>query len=333
MIDIKKAHRMETLLIQPNFFPHVLYAPIRLGHLASCLKRDGPQVTIYDGTLKNAFEDNFLEELNRFIPGLVGITLMSRGYTKVKDLVSSTKGRPDILNDVRNKLDLSVIEKILLDFRKVGIRSYDFFIFGLLRETHQTIRQTIDFTKNKSHRTNHKIIAEVLRRINNGQGKILKIGYGYRDITANYIAPSCASLIAIDTPKRFVREEISSNIKFQLKHALNLCFLQTFGGFISVDAIEHVEDPGKLIKESLIAPKNGGTSCISWSTVLVTYMNFKKVRYPVSENKRNLAKRPCLSNRNHSFPKLPPEVCFQLTREANQIRRHFVFSRPGKDTI
>ena len=87
---------MKVLLLQPNYDVHVLCPPIALGYLASCLERDGHQVNIYDGTLKNASEDDFLAEINRFTPDLVGMTVMSRGHNRVKRIISSIKQRFDV---------------------------------------------------------------------------------------------------------------------------------------------------------------------------------------------------------------------------------------------
>lgn len=87
---------MKVLLLQPNYDVHVLCPPIALGYLASCLEKDGHQVSIYDGTLRNASEDDFLAGVDRFTPDLVGITVMSRGHNRVKRIISSIKQRFDI---------------------------------------------------------------------------------------------------------------------------------------------------------------------------------------------------------------------------------------------
>lgn len=114
--------------------------------------------------------------------------------------------------------------------------------------------------KSKFHRANRRIIAEVVKKISGGQGKILEIGCGHGDITREYIAPNCASVIATDIVKRFLGEEISSNIKFQLEDALSLSFPdETFDGVIAVEVIEHVEDDVRFIEESLRVLRKGGT--------------------------------------------------------------------------
>lgn len=87
---------MRILLIQPNYDVHVLCPPIALGYLASSLEKDGHQVIIYDGTLKNASEGDFLGEVDRFTPDLIGLTVMSRGHSRVKNTISSIKQRFDV---------------------------------------------------------------------------------------------------------------------------------------------------------------------------------------------------------------------------------------------
>lgn len=138
----------------------------------------------------------------------------------------------------------------------------------------------------KFHRVNRRIIAEVVKGINNGQGKILDIGCGHGDITREYIAPNCALVIATDIVKRFVGEEISNNIRFQLEDALNLSFPnETFDGVISVDVIEHVEDDVRFIEEGIRVLKKGGTLFFTTPNRLrlssvIRYLIAKPIKFP-----------------------------------------------------
>ena len=140
--------------------------------------------------------------------------------------------------------------------------------------------------KNKFHQAHRRSIAEVVKGINNRQGKILDIGCGHRDITREYIAPNCALVIAIDIVKRFVGEEISNNIKFQLEDALNLSFPdETFDGVISIEVIEHVEDDVRFIEESLRVLKTGGTLFFTTPNRLrlssvMRYLIAKPIKFP-----------------------------------------------------
>jgi len=110
------------------------------------------------------------------------------------------------------------------------------------------------------HHANRRIIAEVVKGINDGYGKILEIGCGHGDVTQEYIAPNCAWVVAIDITKRFVGEEICNNVKFLIEDALDLSFRdETFDGVISIDVIEHIRNDTRFIQESLRVLKKGGT--------------------------------------------------------------------------
>jgi radical SAM superfamily enzyme YgiQ (UPF0313 family) len=84
---------MKILLLQPNYDSHVVCPPFNLGYLASSLEIDKHQVDIFDGTLRNALEEDFLEYIAVFKPGIIGITVMSRGHNKVKKLISAIKAK------------------------------------------------------------------------------------------------------------------------------------------------------------------------------------------------------------------------------------------------
>lgn len=142
--------------------------------------------------------------------------------------------------------------------------------------------------RSRFHQANRRIIAEVVKKINNGQGKILEIGCGYGDITRECIVPNCLSVIATDIAKRFVGDKISDNIKFSLADALSLPFCDnTFDGVISVDVIEHVEDDIRFIEESLRVLKKGGILFFTTPNrlrllSLMRYLVGKPIKFPHS---------------------------------------------------
>ncbi len=84
---------MRILLLQPNYDVHVVHPPLGLGYLASYLEKGSHIVSIFDGTLKNADLEDYLLEISRFSPDLVGISVLSRGHHKVKTMVKTIKKR------------------------------------------------------------------------------------------------------------------------------------------------------------------------------------------------------------------------------------------------
>ena len=126
-------------------------------------------------------------------------------------------------------------------------------------EDDRILRRERELAGSRFHRTNRAMIAEVVRTIGNGQGRILEIGCGHGDITREYVAPHCASVVATDIVHRF-RTEGAHNISFQVEDALHLSFSDgSFDGVVSVDVIEHVEDDEGFVRESIRVLKPGGT--------------------------------------------------------------------------
>lgn len=82
---------MKILLVQPNYDSHVVCPPYNLGYLASALRLDSHEVAIFDGTLRNATEEDFLSYIEGFGPDIIGFSVMSRGHNKVKHLISAIK--------------------------------------------------------------------------------------------------------------------------------------------------------------------------------------------------------------------------------------------------
>lgn len=82
---------MKALLLQPNYDTHVVSPALGLGYLASTLEQEGHQVHLYDGTLHKASTADFLREIQRYGPDLIGITVFARGHHMVKALVAEIK--------------------------------------------------------------------------------------------------------------------------------------------------------------------------------------------------------------------------------------------------
>jgi radical SAM superfamily enzyme YgiQ (UPF0313 family) len=60
--------------------------------LASFLRRGGHQVSIFDGTLKNATSQDFLRAVADFQPNLVGISVLTRGHNRAREMIVAIKG-------------------------------------------------------------------------------------------------------------------------------------------------------------------------------------------------------------------------------------------------
>ncbi len=82
---------MKVLLIEPNYDSHVVHPPLGLGYLVSCLEREDYTVSIFDGTLKDATEEDFLEAVSNFGPDLVGISVLTRGHNRAKKMAEIIK--------------------------------------------------------------------------------------------------------------------------------------------------------------------------------------------------------------------------------------------------
>ena len=82
---------MKVLLIQPNFDAHIVHPPLGLGYLAAYLEEKGHEVTIFDATLKNASLEQILLAIKNFSPDLVGITVLSRGHNKAREIINEIK--------------------------------------------------------------------------------------------------------------------------------------------------------------------------------------------------------------------------------------------------
>lgn len=84
---------MRILFLYPNYDSHVIHPPLGLGYLASYLEKHGHQVSIFDGTAKNASIKDFLETISDFKPDLVGISVLTRGHNRAKEMILVIKKR------------------------------------------------------------------------------------------------------------------------------------------------------------------------------------------------------------------------------------------------
>lgn len=107
---------MRVLLVQPNYDSHIVHPPIGLGYLASFLRESGYEVDIYDGTLYDAAENDFLNKISDYQPDLIGISLFCRGHNKVKNLVSKIKKTFTIPIVIGGPQASALPEYILWDF-------------------------------------------------------------------------------------------------------------------------------------------------------------------------------------------------------------------------
>jgi len=118
---------MKILLIQPNYDAHVIHPPLGLGYLASFLraKEEEIEVFIFDGTLKNATIQDFVIAVEEFGPDLVGISVLTRGHSQVKEIIKALKKRFKKLPIVIGGAQVSAAPKEVLadlgaDFGVVG---------------------------------------------------------------------------------------------------------------------------------------------------------------------------------------------------------------------
>lgn len=82
---------MKILFIQPNYDAHIVHPPLGLGYLAAYLEKKGHEVVIFDTTLKNASLEKILLAIENFSPDLVGISVLSRGHNKAKEIIFEIK--------------------------------------------------------------------------------------------------------------------------------------------------------------------------------------------------------------------------------------------------
>lgn len=115
---------MKILFLQVNYDSHIVCPPFNVGYLASTLERQGHIVALFDGTLHNAGEEDYLAAVQSFSPDLIGVSVFSRGHGKAKRLVAALKRRFDVRIVIGGPqvtaMPEAVIEDIGADFGVIG---------------------------------------------------------------------------------------------------------------------------------------------------------------------------------------------------------------------
>ncbi|MGB9637232.1 MAG: B12-binding domain-containing radical SAM protein, partial [Microgenomates group bacterium] len=116
---------MKVLLLWPNYDAHVIHPPLGLGYLASFLRVKNHKVAIFDGTLKNAAVDDFVKEVKDFNPGLVGISVLTRGHNQAKKIIKEIKKNfpklPVVIGGTQvTAAPLQVMSDLKADFAVIG---------------------------------------------------------------------------------------------------------------------------------------------------------------------------------------------------------------------
>jgi len=116
---------MRVLLLQPNYDAHVIHPPLGLGYLASFLRQKGHQSSIFDGTIKKSSAEGFVQAVAEFSPDLVGISVLTRGHNKAKDIILAIKKKypkvPIVIGGSQvTAAPSSVLEDLKADFGVIG---------------------------------------------------------------------------------------------------------------------------------------------------------------------------------------------------------------------
>lgn len=116
---------MKVLFLYPNYDSHVVHPPIGLGYLASYLEKNKHEVSIYDGTLHNASQEDYISIIKRFKPDLVGISVLTRGHNRAKDIIKVIKKKykrlPVVIGGTQvTAAPREVFEDLGADFAVIG---------------------------------------------------------------------------------------------------------------------------------------------------------------------------------------------------------------------
>ncbi len=115
---------MKILFLQVNYDSHIVCPPFNVGYLAAMLEKEGHTVGLFDGTLNNAKDEDYVKAVEDFGPDLIGISVFSRGHNKTKRLISSLKRYftiPTVIGGPQlTALPEIVLEDIGADFGVVG---------------------------------------------------------------------------------------------------------------------------------------------------------------------------------------------------------------------
>lgn len=140
---------MKILLLQPNFDSHIVHPPLGLGYLASSLRQYGYRPFLYDGTLKNASLDDFASAVEKIKPDLIGISVLTRGHGKAKEMIRILKKKfPKITIVIGGTQVTAAPKEVILDL------GADFGVIGEGEVTLLELVKELEKTKNNFRKIN-----------------------------------------------------------------------------------------------------------------------------------------------------------------------------------
>lgn len=126
---------MKILLLQPNYDVHVVHPPLGFGYLASYLIKNGHEVSIFDGTLKNASLSDYLAKISELKPELIGISVLTRGHNLTKEMVKAIKQKFKSIPIVIGGTQLTAAPKEVMSDLKPD--------FGVIGEGEETLLELV----------------------------------------------------------------------------------------------------------------------------------------------------------------------------------------------
>lgn len=126
---------MRVLLLQPNYDVHVIHPPLGFGYLASYLIKNGHEVSIFDGTLKNASLSDYLAKILELKPELIGISVLTRGHNLTKEMVKAIKQKFKSIPIVIGGTQLTAVPKEVMSDLKPD--------FGVIGEGEETLLELV----------------------------------------------------------------------------------------------------------------------------------------------------------------------------------------------
>lgn len=150
-----------------------------------------------------------------------------------------------------------------------------------------TAARAEELEHSRFHRGNRRILAERVRRVEDGSARVLELGCGHLDFTLGYLRPACREVVATDVEQLFPDgTALPPGVTFQLEDALELSFPdESFDCVISLEVIEHVADPHRFVAEGLRVLRPGGTFVFTTPnrlrlTALARYLVGRPFRFP-----------------------------------------------------
>lgn len=137
---------MKVLLVQPNYDAHIVHPPLGLGYLAACLEKKNHEVAVFDATLKNASLKQVISAIGNFSPDLIGITVLSRGHNRGKEIIAEIKKLfPELPVVIGGTQVTAFPAEVMADLRA------DFAVIG---EGEYTLLELVSALKEKSRFSN-----------------------------------------------------------------------------------------------------------------------------------------------------------------------------------